>query len=189
MRQFKTADKNGDGKLSRVEYLTVMTKKDLNTAKEKVTGDKDRTAKNERMADRSERTGDRAASRDKVGAGDRGDPGFKKLDKDNDGSLSRTEAAGNPDLVAKWDQADKNGDGKVSRAEYLAAMTKKDAKTAKETTKRKVDDVANRDRGNASTGSSARGTNDPNAPASQSTNPNPNMRSDQPAARGSSGSN
>jgi opacity protein-like surface antigen len=35
-KQFKAADKNNDGKLNRAEYLTVMAKKDLNTAKEKV---------------------------------------------------------------------------------------------------------------------------------------------------------
>jgi len=43
-KRFKEADKNGDGKLSRTEYLTVMTKKDLGTAKNKVTGNKDRSA-------------------------------------------------------------------------------------------------------------------------------------------------
>ena len=37
-KQFKTADKNHDGKLSRMEYLVVMTKHDLNTVKEKITG-------------------------------------------------------------------------------------------------------------------------------------------------------
>ena len=36
------ADKNGDGKLSRTEYLTVMTKKDLKSAKDKVAGNKDK---------------------------------------------------------------------------------------------------------------------------------------------------
>ena len=35
-KKFKEADKNGDGKLSRAEYLAVKGKKDLNTAKEKV---------------------------------------------------------------------------------------------------------------------------------------------------------
>lgn len=35
-KKFKQADRNNDGKLSRSEYLTVMAKKDLNTAKEKV---------------------------------------------------------------------------------------------------------------------------------------------------------
>ena len=35
-KKFKQADKNGDGKLSRTEYLTVMTKQDLSTAKKKI---------------------------------------------------------------------------------------------------------------------------------------------------------
>ena len=59
------------------------------------------------------------------------DPGFNALDKNNDGYLSRVEAAGNASLAKNFKQADKNGDGKLSRAEYLAAMTKQDAKTAK----------------------------------------------------------
>jgi hypothetical protein len=44
LKNFKAADTNGDGKLSRTEYLKVMTKKDLSSVKEKVTGDKDRSA-------------------------------------------------------------------------------------------------------------------------------------------------
>jgi len=43
-KNFKQADKNGDGKLSRTEYLTVMTKKDFRTAKEKISGKKDKDA-------------------------------------------------------------------------------------------------------------------------------------------------
>ena len=75
------------------------------------------------------------------------DPGFNKLDKNNDGYLSRTEAAKNPYLSKRFKQADKNGDGKLSRTEYLTVMTKKDLSTAKA----KV--TGNKDR-NAATGSS-----------------------------------
>lgn len=75
------------------------------------------------------------------------DPGFNKLDRNNDGYLSRTEAARNPTLVKNFKQADKDGDGKLSRTEYLAVMTKKDLHTAKE----KV--TGNKDQ-NATTGSS-----------------------------------
>lgn len=60
------------------------------------------------------------------------DPGFNNLDRNNDGSLSRTEAAGNPYLVAHFKDADKNGDGKLSRTEYLRVMTAKDLSTLKE---------------------------------------------------------
>ena len=60
------------------------------------------------------------------------DPGFNALDKNNDGYLSRTEAAKNPELRKHFKQADTNGDGKLSRTEYLAVMTKKDLHSAKE---------------------------------------------------------
>jgi|RhiMetdeSRZDD1v2_1073273.scaffolds.fasta_scaffold447602_2 Ca2+-binding EF-hand superfamily protein len=41
-KNFKAADRNNDGKLNRAEYLAVMTKKDLNTAKAKVDNKLDR---------------------------------------------------------------------------------------------------------------------------------------------------
>jgi Ca2+-binding EF-hand superfamily protein len=72
-----------------------------------------------------------AYSEDKVGK-DKNDPGFAALDKNKDGSISRTEARGNPELSKKFKEADRNNDGKLSRGEYLWAMTKQDAKTAKE---------------------------------------------------------
>ena len=114
-KKFKEADKDNDGKLTRSEYLSVMARQDANTVRQKVAG----------------------KDRDNAGAGNTAkqksnDPGFNKLDKDNDGSLSKTEAAGNPDLAKKFDEADKNHDGKLTRAEYLSVMAKKDVKTAKE---------------------------------------------------------
>ena len=69
----------------------------------------------------------------------KGDPGFNALDKNNDGYLSRTEAAKNPMLTKKFKEADKNGDGKLSRMEYLATMTKQDAKAAKNKVEDKID--------------------------------------------------
>jgi Ca2+-binding EF-hand superfamily protein len=60
------------------------------------------------------------------------DPGFNALDRNNDGYLSRVEAARNADLAKNFKAADKNGDGKLSRAEYLAVMTKKDLRNAKD---------------------------------------------------------
>lgn len=77
------------------------------------------------------------------------DPGFNKLDKNNDGYLSRSEAAKNPYLAKHFKEADKNGDGKLSRTEYLTVMTKKDLKGAKD----KVAGNKDKDR-NAASGSS-----------------------------------
>jgi Ca2+-binding EF-hand superfamily protein len=59
--------------------------------------------------------------------------GFDALDKNNDGKLTRAEAAGNARLLKGFDVADKDNDGTLSRAEYLAA-----------TAKRKVRDVVNK---------------------------------------------
>ena len=111
--KFKEADKDGDGKLTRSEYLAVMARQDAKTARAKATG-KDSAA-----------TGGTAKAKSN-------DPGFNNLDKDHDGSLSKTEAAANADLAKKFDEADKNHDGKLTRAEYLSVMVKKDAKAAKE---------------------------------------------------------
>ncbi len=59
------------------------------------------------------------------------DPGFNKLDKNNDGWLSRSEAMKNSYLRKNFKAADKDGDGKLSRTEYLEAMTKKDLSSLK----------------------------------------------------------
>ena len=75
------------------------------------------------------------------------DPGFNTLDKNNDGYLTRTEAAANPFLAKNFKRADKDGDGKLSRTEYLSVMTKRDLRTAKE----KVTGHKDQD-GNAATG-------------------------------------
>ena len=58
------------------------------------------------------------------------DPGFNKLDKNNDGYLNSAEAKSNPHVAKNFKEADKNHDGKLNRAEYLWLMTKKDASTA-----------------------------------------------------------
>jgi Ca2+-binding EF-hand superfamily protein len=67
--------------------------------------------------------------KDVVGAESDKDPGFKALDKNGDGALTRREAGDNPYLKEKFKAADKNGDGKLSRSEYLAQMAKKDVST------------------------------------------------------------
>jgi hypothetical protein len=71
------------------------------------------------------------------------DPGFNKLDRNNDGSLSRAEAAKNPYLAKHFKEADKNGDGKLSRTEYLRVMTAKDLSTVKEKVAGKKDKDSN----------------------------------------------
>ena len=58
--------------------------------------------------------------------------GFNDMDKNADGKLTRAEAKGNKDLLAKWKEADKNGDGTLTRAEYLQVMARKDLNTVKE---------------------------------------------------------
>ena len=50
---------------------------------------------------------------------------FKMLDLDGDGSISLAEAAGNREIVTRFDRADTNRDGKLSRAEYDAMWTAK----------------------------------------------------------------
>lgn len=75
------------------------------------------------------------------------DPGFNKLDRNNDGWLSRSEAAKNSYLRKNFKAADKDHDGKLSRTEYLEVMTKKDMSALKN----KV--TGNKDQ-NAATGSS-----------------------------------
>jgi Ca2+-binding EF-hand superfamily protein len=54
--------------------------------------------------------------------------GFDALDRNDDGFISRAEAAGNPRLLKGFDVADKDNDGKLSRSEYLAATAKRKVK-------------------------------------------------------------
>lgn len=63
---------------------------------------------------------------------DKESKGFNDMDKNADGKLTRAEAKGNKDLLAKWKEADSNNDGVLSRVEYLKVMAAKDANTVKE---------------------------------------------------------
>ena len=75
------------------------------------------------------------------------DPGFNKLDRNNDGWLSRSEAIKNSYLRKNFKAADKDRDGKLSRTEYLEVMTKKDLSSLK-------NKVTGNKEQNAATGSS-----------------------------------
>ena len=75
------------------------------------------------------------------------DPGFNKLDRNNDGWLSRSEAAKNSYLRKNFKAADRDRDGKLSRTEYLEVMTKKDMSALK-------NKVTGNKEQNAATGSS-----------------------------------
>jgi Ca2+-binding EF-hand superfamily protein len=66
-------------------------------------------------------------------------PGFNELDRDNDGSVSRSEAQRNPTLARRFAEADADKDGKVSRAEYLKVMAAKDFNTLREKTASAID--------------------------------------------------
>ena len=59
-------------------------------------------------------------------------PNFNQMDKDNDGSLTRSEAAANPRLAQHFDKVDGNSDGKLSRGEYLAVMAREDLYNVRE---------------------------------------------------------
>ena len=59
-------------------------------------------------------------------------PGFNDLDRDKDGALSQSEAAGNTSLASRFKEVDTDGDGKLSRAEYLKTMAKKDFTSLRE---------------------------------------------------------
>lgn len=48
---------------------------------------------------------------------------FAKVDVNNDGWLTRDEAAALPDLAAKFDALDRNRDGLLSLDEFAASMT------------------------------------------------------------------
>jgi Ca2+-binding EF-hand superfamily protein len=76
------------------------------------------------------------------------DTSFRVLDKNNDGYLSKAEAAGNPDLAKRFAEADTNKDGKLSRMEYLKVMAKIDTHNTAE----KVSNSTDADKKSASGG-------------------------------------
>ncbi|MGH8669861.1 MAG: hypothetical protein ACREUN_06080 [Burkholderiales bacterium] len=79
------------------------------------------------------------------------EPGFNNMDANNDGKLTRKEAAKDKSLLGKWKEADRNGDGALTRAEYLLVKGKKDVGTAAD----KVKSAVGSDDKKASTGSTS----------------------------------
>jgi len=67
------------------------------------------------------------------------DSSFRVLDKNNDGYLSKAEAAGNRDLAKRFAEADTNKDGKLSRMEYLKVMAKIDTHNTAEKVSKSTD--------------------------------------------------
>jgi hypothetical protein len=59
-------------------------------------------------------------------------PNFNQMDKNNDGALTRQEAAANPRLAQHYDKVDRDGDGKLTRSEYLAVMAREDLHSLRE---------------------------------------------------------
>ena len=59
-------------------------------------------------------------------------PGFKEMDKNDDAALTRTEAAGNPELLARFKEVDEDGDGNLSRYEYFKSLAKEEFTSLRE---------------------------------------------------------
>jgi len=64
---------------------------------------------------------------------------FRVLDKNNDGYVTKAEAAGNKDLAKRFGEADDNKDGKLSRMEYLKIMAKIDTHNAADKVSKSTD--------------------------------------------------
>jgi len=56
---------------------------------------------------------------------------FRALDLNGDGRVSLSEAAGNYEVVTRFDRADRNRDGKLTRAEFERLKKKTRVATAK----------------------------------------------------------
>jgi Ca2+-binding EF-hand superfamily protein len=83
--------------------------------------DKDNTAKTDKNVNEKQQEKGGALNNDTY---------FRVMDKNNDGYLSKAEAAGNPDLAKRFAEADSDKDGKLSRMEYLKIMAKIDTHNA-----------------------------------------------------------
>ncbi|HZQ73540.1 MAG TPA: EF-hand domain-containing protein [Burkholderiales bacterium] len=77
------------------------------------------------------------------------DSGFARLDRNNDGYISKAESVRDPALKKDFAKFDLNHDGKLNRAEYLAAGAKEDISSL-------VHKVTGKEKASSSTGSSAK---------------------------------
>lgn len=77
--------------------------------------------------------------------------GFNELDKDDNGALSRSEAAGKPELLARFKDVDGDGNGELSHFEYLQGKAKDDFRSLRE---KAADFIEPNDKSPASRGSS-----------------------------------
>jgi hypothetical protein len=66
------------------------------------------------------------------------EPGFNNLDTNDDGKLTKAEAAKDKKLTERWTEADRDKNGTLSRAEYLMVKGKQDIGRATETVKNAV---------------------------------------------------
>ena len=121
--QFKRADADGNGMLSRAEAEKGAPRlaRDFDAIDTNRDG---QLAPDELRAWRKARQAERRVRRD--GARAKFDEHFAKADTDGDGALSRAEAEkGMPRLAKKFDRVDADHDGKITRDEiraYLQAM-------------------------------------------------------------------
>lgn len=81
------------------------------------------------------------------------EPGFNALDKNNDGYLTRSEAAKDKDVSANFKAIDKNGDGKISRTEYLEHKGKNDLSSLGNKAKGAWNNMTSKSKESSSTGS------------------------------------
>jgi hypothetical protein len=86
------------------------------------------------------------------------EPGFNNLDTNDDGKLTRAEAAKDQKLTERWTEADRDKNGTLSRAEYLMVKGKQDIGRATDTVKNAVggDDKSSSAGATSSAGSSGK---------------------------------
>lgn len=110
-RDFAKSDDDKDGFLTRAEYLKTAAAKDFTTLREKTADAIDPDTKAKPKPE---------------------DLGFNDLDKNDDGKLSRAEAAANPKVAQKFAESDGDKDGYVTRAEYLKTAAAEDWRNARD---------------------------------------------------------